>query len=138
MRVGVHILGMIFFVSLLACSPPTPPVPTPVPGAVEGDLATQGFVQSSDAKLRVGGRAGLRVSIASVPNPPPAPPGWILVTPVFNVLGHDQQDHVVVRLPEPVSLRFDVTVNGPMSVLVHDGTRWEIVPSEVDPDGRLV
>jgi hypothetical protein len=138
MRVWVHVLSLFAALCLLACTPATSPAPTPVPGAVEGDLATQGFVQSADAKLRVGGRANLRVSIASLPNPPSAPPGWILVTPVFNVLAHDRQNRVVVRLPDPVSLRFDVPANRPMTVLVHDGTRWEIVPSEVDGEGRLV
>ncbi len=42
------------------------------------------------------------------------------------------------KFAELIKLRFDVSTDRPVTVLVHNGAAWEIVPSESDADGKLV
>lgn len=101
------------------------------------DLMARGYVDSGDGKLRVSGKSPLTVTITEVRTPPPAPEGWELVTPVFDITACDRQKRAVSRLPDPVDLRFDLGGNPAATIMYFDGQVWQMMPSELDSQGRL-
>lgn len=129
-------LGLIVLLGLAlsACGGTLAPAAT----TGEGDLEAKGFVESADGKLRVSGRAPLFVSLKMLTAPPALPAGWELVAPAFDVTAQDRQRRPIQKLAALIKLRFDVPANRPVTVLVHTGNAWEIVPSEIDADGKLV
>jgi hypothetical protein len=132
---------MVVLLASVSCTTPAAPAQpavSPVADSIEGDLSSRGFVESRDGRLQVSGRTSLLVGIAAMGSAPAAPPGWILLSPVFNIAARDRQNRVVVRLPDPVALRFQVPDARPGTILVHDGTQWVIVPSERDETGSLI
>jgi len=127
-------------VLLIACSPSMnqAAIPTsPTTLETEGDLETQGVVNSADGKLRVSGRGPFLLSLRQMSNPPTAPSGWELVGPVFDITARDRQQRPVRQFAAPLLLRFDIASNRPATILVHAENGWQIVPSEFDADGKL-
>jgi hypothetical protein len=104
---------------------------------VGADLAARGFVDSADGHLRVSGRDGLLLSLVRQAQPPPAPTGWELIGPVFDVTAQDSQRRPVRQLAARLTLRFAIKGDRPLTVLVHDGQGWQVVESELDDDGLL-
>jgi hypothetical protein len=123
----------IAMMMLVACANATPP-----PAQSEFDLGARGFAASPDGRLRVMGNAPVLVALKQMTNPPAAPSGWELIGPVFDITARDQQQRPVAKFLAPLLLRFDVFEDRPLTVLVHDGTSWQIVPSELDADGALI
>lgn len=108
--------------------------PTP---SSEGDLEAKGIIESADGRMSVIGKSPLLVSLKNMTNPPVAPTGWEFVTPVFDVTAQDRQHRPMQKLAAAVRLRFDAPLNRALTVMVYGDKGWEIVPSEVDPDGKL-
>jgi hypothetical protein len=106
--------------------------------ATEGDLETKGFVESADGRLRVIGKSQLLVSLKTMRDVPAAPTGWEFVAPAFDVTAQDRQRRPIQKLAAALRLRFDVPTNRAATVMVHNGATWEIVPSEIDADGKLI
>jgi hypothetical protein len=109
----------------------------PVAEVIGADLEARGFVDSADGGLRISGQGGLLLSLARQANPPPAPAGWELVGPVFDVTAQDRQRRPVQQLASRLMLRFNVKGDRPLTVLAHDGQGWQVVESELDDDGLL-
>jgi hypothetical protein len=103
----------------------------------EVDLDARGMVESGDGRLRVTGRGNLLLTLREITGAPQPPAGWLLLTPVFDVTARDRQRRPVTRLEEALTLRFSVPPGTPASLLVFDGSAWQLVPSEVDADGQV-
>ncbi|MGB8646210.1 MAG: hypothetical protein WCF84_13310 [Anaerolineae bacterium] len=116
--------------------PTAPALTVPAPG--EGDLALKGFLESADGQLRVVGNSPLFLSLKSMSNPPAAPGGWEFVGPVFDVIAQDRDRRPVQKLAAALRLRFQAPVGLPATVLVYNGSAWDVVLSEWDADGSLV
>lgn len=123
--------------ALSGCTAASAPAPRQVADVIGADLAARGFVDSADGSLRVSGKGGLLLSLARQVNPPPAPAGWELVGPVFDITAQDSQRRPVQQLASRLILRFNTTGGRPLTVLVHDGRGWQVVESELDDDGLL-
>lgn len=130
-------LGLALIVALSGCTREPAPAPRPAADVIGADLDARGFVDSADGHLRVSGKGGLLLSLARQAVPPPAPAGWELVGPVFDVTAQDRQRRPVQQLAARLMLRFDVAGDRPLTVLVHDGQGWQVVESELDDDGLL-
>lgn len=130
---------LLFALALVGCQGNAPAPTTALVASVgEGDLEAKGFVESADGKLRVIGKSQLAISLKSMSNPPATPAGWEMIGPVFDVTAQDRQRRPVQKLAAALRLRFDVPANRPATVMVYGDQGWEIVPSEMDADGRLV
>ena len=130
----------------------TPDTATPSAAAItqstrpEATLHPEGtaFVDAPGGLLRVTGienhplrEGGLALMLRELKDPPPPPPHWELRTPVFDITAQDEQKRPVTRLDEALVLHFRVAGDGLLTVLVHDGDAWQVVPSEIDADGSL-
>jgi hypothetical protein len=104
---------------------------------VEGDLDIRGYLDSADGSLRISGKGQLKLAIQPVNNSPAAPPGWQLAAPVLDITARDRQDRPVKQLLSSLDLQFKVNTAEPVTVLVYNNSAWEIVPSEINADGRL-
>ncbi|MEW5718923.1 MAG: hypothetical protein AB1817_09880 [Chloroflexota bacterium] len=136
---------LLIALALVACqsSAPAQTAPSTVAqgaptASSEGDLETKGFVESADGRLRVSGKSQLFVSLKMMRDAPAAPAGWEFVAPAFDVTAQDRQRRPIQKLAAALRLRFDVPANRAATVMVYNGAAWEIVPSEIDADGKLI
>ncbi|MBI5305092.1 MAG: hypothetical protein HY868_23370 [Chloroflexi bacterium] len=128
---------MLFAFALTACAQKPALTPALVSPAVEEDLDARGFVNSADGKLRVSGKGPFLLALNRMSNPPAAPAGWEFAGPVFDITARDRQQRPVRQFAAPLALRFDIAENRPLTILVHTESGWQVVPSEIDAEGKL-
>ncbi|MBI5034020.1 MAG: hypothetical protein HZB51_26155 [Chloroflexi bacterium] len=124
-------LMVFLLVTLVACQNSSPAASS------EGDLEAKGIIASADGRMTVSGKSPLLVSLKNMSNPAAAPTGWEFVAPVFDVTAQDRQQRPMQKLAAAVRLRFDAPLNRAATVMVYGDKGWEIVPSEVDAEGKL-
>jgi len=130
-----HLLALVCLLASLALVACQGSAPAVLEG--EGDLEAKGIVDSADGRMSVIGKSQLLVSLKSMNNAPVAPAGWEFVGPVFDVTAQDRQRRPVQKLAAALKLRFEVTTDRAVTVMVHNEAGWEIVPSDIDADGKL-
>ncbi len=133
----IQSLVIALCISLIACASATA-TPAPASPDNETDLDAHGFANSADGKLRVSGKGPFLLALNRMANPPAAPSGWEFVGPVFDITARDRQQRPVRQFAAPLQLRFDLAENRPLTVLVHTENGWQVVPSDLDADGKLV
>lgn len=127
---------------LAACS--DAPVPEPdgdslEPPAVAGKVMAGGTLRSADGRLdvTVPGDQAIMLTIVEQRDAPPPPPGWRFLIPVYEIKAEDAGGSLSV-LPAPFGLRFFAAAPGVLAtIIVYDGSRWQLVASERDPTGNL-
>ena len=132
------IVCLIVALAVVGCQSSAPaPTSAPASQTGEGDLEANGSVTSADGKFSVIGKSQLLVALKDMTNPPAAPAGWEFVGPVFDVTAQDRQRRPVQKLAAALELRFDVPTDRAVTVMVYGDQGWDIVPSEIDADGKL-